>query len=329
MSNPKVSVIIPTLNRADFIKESINSVLSQTYQDFEIIVIDDGSTDNTREIVEGYDNEKIKYFYQKNSGLNSARNTGIRNSKGEYISYLDSDDIWHPYKLEKQVAILDKNSDIGLVYCGSSLIDENGTHTGKRPLIRHSGYVFEKLIRYNFLYNGSIAIFRRNCLEKVGLFDERTVRMTDWEFYLRFAIHYKFYGIPEYLIKYRVHQKTMSNDFKLFLDSGFKIIDKTFEIFDIKIRTEAKTLIESIKLRRQALSLKQTAYAMRYRYAGRRYFDKDLFEDAREYYQRALKEDFRIIFYTDTLPIYFLSFFSQDFVSNLRNLKFKLSGGAA
>lgn len=313
MKLPEVSVIVPTYNRADLIRDSIDSVLNQTFQDFEIVVIDDGSTDNTKNIVEEYSDSRIKYFYQKNAGLNAARNSGIRESCGKYIAYIDSDDIWEPTKLEKQVRVLEKFPDVGLVYCGSSLIDENGSPAGKRPLISHRGYVFEKIIKYNFLYNGSIVLFRRDCLEKVGLFDEQTVRMTDWEFYLRFAIYYKFYGIPEYLIKYRVHNKTMTNDFKLFEKSSFQIIDKTFAIKDIS---------------KKQLNLHKTAYAMRYRYLGRRYFDNNLFKESREYFKKALKYDFSILFTTDTAILYIMSYLSCSFIENLRNTKKRLSKGA-
>lgn len=309
MTAPNVSVIIPTYNREILIKDAINSVLVQTFQDFEIVVIDDGSTDNTKNVVESYNDSRIKYFYQQNAGLNAARNAGIRESCGKYIAYLDSDDIWESVKLEKQVKILEKFPEIGLVYCGSSLIDENNKNIGKRPLISYKGNVFDKIIRYNFLYNGSIVLFRRECLEKVGLFDEHTVRMTDWEFYLRFAIYYNFYGIPEYLIRYRVHNQTMTNDFKLFENSGFQIIDKTFAISDID---------------KKHMKLKKTAYAMRYRYLGRRYFDNNLMFESREYFKKAIDCDFSILFSTDSIGFYMMSYFPLFITEGLRDIKKQL-----
>lgn len=306
MPNPLVSVIIPTFNREFFIKDAIDSVLNQTFQDFEIVVIDDGSTDNTKDIIDGYNDYRIHYFYQKNRGLNPARNAGIKNSRGNYIAFLDSDDIWEPDKLEKQVEILNQKPEIGLVYCGSSLIDENKNFIGKRPLITYKGDVFKKLVMYNFLYNGSVVLFRKSCIEKVGLFDETITRMTDWEFYLRFSVYFKYWGIDEYLIKYRVHKKTMSNDFELFENSGFKILNRVFQMKDIETRH---------------LRLVNMAYAMRYRYIGRRHFENNLFEKARNYFKEALRRAPSAAFRSDVLLFYLLSHLPQKNIDFLRNLK--------
>jgi len=122
---PKVSIIIPTYNYAHFITEAIQSVLSQTFQDFEVIVVDDGSTDNTREVLAQFGN-KIRYIYQENRGLSAARNTGILNSSGQYLCFLDSDDSLLPEKLELQVKLLDSKVDVDLVYTWWYLVDENG-----------------------------------------------------------------------------------------------------------------------------------------------------------------------------------------------------------
>lgn len=111
----KVSVIIPTYNRAEFISDAIESVLNQTFEDYEIIIVDDGSTDNTKQIVQSY-TSKVKYYYQEQSGVSSARNYGIKAATGEYIAFLDSDDQFLPQKLEKQVEVLENNPRIGIVY---------------------------------------------------------------------------------------------------------------------------------------------------------------------------------------------------------------------
>ena len=120
MAISKVSVAIPTYNRAHYICETIDSVLVQTYKDYEIIVVDDGSTDNTREILKRYGG-KIKYFYQANQGQASAWNYAVSQSSGEYIAFLDDDDLWFPEKLERQVEVLDKNPDLGFV-CSESYV---------------------------------------------------------------------------------------------------------------------------------------------------------------------------------------------------------------
>ncbi|GAH83893.1 unnamed protein product, partial [marine sediment metagenome] len=127
MDNITVSVIIPTYNRADMVGRAIQSVINQTYQDFEIIIIDDASTDNTREVAREFQEreKRIKYFkHEINKGGGAARNTGIKNSKGEYIAFLDSDDEWYPEKLEKQIEIFNKNDEnLGVVYSGVFYID--------------------------------------------------------------------------------------------------------------------------------------------------------------------------------------------------------------
>lgn len=132
--NPTVSVIIPTHNRANLIGKAIDSVLDQTCQDFEIIVIDDGSTDNTAEIVKGFDDFKIHYIsHELNRGTSAARNTGIKASRGEYIALLDSDDEWLPEKLDRQVEVLqDEPSEVGVVYSDVLYIDENGKNMNRK-----------------------------------------------------------------------------------------------------------------------------------------------------------------------------------------------------
>ncbi len=122
---PKVSVIIATYNRTHFVCEAIESVLNQTFPDFEIIVIDDGSIDNTKQVLEKYAS-RIQYIFQENKGRAEARNTGIKNAKCEYIAFLDDDDIWLPNKLEKQVIFLDSHPDIELVYTFTEVINEQG-----------------------------------------------------------------------------------------------------------------------------------------------------------------------------------------------------------
>src|SRR3990170_3473675 len=147
----KVSVIIPAYNSARFLPEAIESVLAQTYKDYGIIVIDDGSTDNTKETLEPYF-DKIKYIYQQNQGAASARNTAIRHSQGEYIAFLDADDVWLPEKLHIQVEYLNNNPGIAMVYSPSVTISEDGGLTDKKNknMGLPSGDVFDMLFLRNF-----------------------------------------------------------------------------------------------------------------------------------------------------------------------------------
>src|SRR3990172_13226391 len=157
--NPKISVIIPTYNRAAYLAEALNSVISQTYKDFELIVVDDGSTDNTEEAVRRFTVD-IKYIYQKNQGVSAARNRGISESGGEFLSFLDSDDLWEKRKLEKQIDFFEKNKCAKVCYT-----DEIWIRKGKRvnPMKKHnkySGDVFEKSLPLCIISASSIMIKR-------------------------------------------------------------------------------------------------------------------------------------------------------------------------
>jgi glycosyltransferase involved in cell wall biosynthesis len=113
--NPKISVVIPSYNRAHYIEKTIDSVLEQKRDDIEIILVDDGSTDNTRELVQNKYGDQVRYVYQENQGIPGARNTGIKNAQGDYIAFLDSDDYWHPNKLEQQMALIAEHPEYGLL----------------------------------------------------------------------------------------------------------------------------------------------------------------------------------------------------------------------
>lgn len=209
---PKVSVIIPTHNRAALVTEAINSVLAQTFKDFELIVVDDGSTDNTRDALKGYA-DRIHYIYQENQRRSEARNTGIKAASGEYIAFLDDDDLWLPDKLEKQVTFLDANPGIGLVHTFTDAIDITGRLMEKERKGRlqcyeksmNLGYTYEGMSRLGAIFLSS-TMLRSRCLEKVGLFDPVTEAYEDWDFGLRFALEYRIGTIPEFLVKFRVHK---------------------------------------------------------------------------------------------------------------------------
>jgi glycosyltransferase involved in cell wall biosynthesis len=169
---PLVSVIIPTFNRGYIITEAIESVFSQTYKNYEIIVVDDGSSDNTREILEPH-MDRILYFYQENGGQSSARNLGIKNSRGKYIAFLDADDVWMPEKLEIQIEELENKPNIGMVY--SRFIQYNTVDGHQTILPRdkytYSGYVFHKFFTHCPSWIGTI-IVNKKCFSRVGYFDE-------------------------------------------------------------------------------------------------------------------------------------------------------------
>jgi len=217
-----VSVIIPTYNRANMIKRAIDSVLRQTYQYFEIIVIDDGSNDDTYQVVQSINDSRIRYIrLDRTKGAAAARNEGILQANGELIAFLDSDDIWMSKKLEMQVNTF-LNDDVGLCYTSILLIDEKGKVVGKHKAT-HSGYIFKKLLKKNIIGSASSVMVKRNCLDKCGLFDESLTHREDYDLWLRIAKHYKTASVRKTLTIQYVH-----NAFRLSTDFSKRITSYTY-----------------------------------------------------------------------------------------------------
>lgn len=227
---PKVSVVIPTFNRRDLINQSIQSVQAQTYQDYEVIIVDDGSTDNTREILEPLLlKHNFHYFYQENQKQAIARNNGIRNSCGEYIAFLDSDDLWHPRKLEYQVIVLEQHPEIGMVYSNQSLIQNNHKEKPiKYPYgLLKSGEIFKDLLLRKYYCSTPSILVRKSVLDEVGLFDENLGNaLEDWELTLRISQDYKVYCIDEPLMLRRLHDGSPDNYFELRNNNLQRILKK-------------------------------------------------------------------------------------------------------
>ena len=214
-ANPLVSVVIAAYNAGAFITDTIKSVLDQTYRNFEVIVVDDGSTDRTAEIVRSFADDRIQLIQQSNSGVAAARNLAIQQSSGEYIAPIDADDLWEPERLEKHVRCLEScDSSVGLVYSWSIYLNEAGGLKGYSPfgqLGAVEGDVLAVLVFYNFLDNASTTMFRRRCIQVVGNYNTELKTCEDWDLYLRIAEHYQFAIVPEYLISYRQHSGSLSN----------------------------------------------------------------------------------------------------------------------
>lgn len=203
---PKVSVIIPAYQCELFIKETLDSIFSQTYKDFEVIVVNDGSSDNTAQILLDYQpKQNLFVFEQSNLGPSAARNNGIKRCSGEYIAFIDADDLWLPDKLEKQVAILEQNPETILVYSDTFFFDINkwkDTSFDFAP--PYKGMIFEQLFVNNFIPLLTVLI-RRNTLDKVGLFDEEIIGPEDYDLWLRSSQFGKVDFINEPLAVYRIN----------------------------------------------------------------------------------------------------------------------------
>ena len=211
----KVSVIIPTYNYARFIEDCLNSVLSQTYKNLEIIVVDDGSTDNTKEVLSAY-GDKIKYIYQENSGLSASRNTGIKNATGKYIQFLDSDDFLHPKSIEHRVQFLTSNPSFKIAVCRNKFF--YGYSKIIKNLLNRGWYLHRENLDIHHLYVDSIApthafLFDSEVIEKVGFFDTSLKVCEDYDYWLK--VLQKGY-IPHYcrkgVVYHRIHKESMSQD---------------------------------------------------------------------------------------------------------------------
>lgn len=212
-TKPLLSVVITTYNYAEYLPTAVESVLNQTYKNLEVIIVNDGSTDNTDEVIAPYlKDERIKYIKQKNAGQASAKNCGIKNSKGEYIAFLDADDYWRNDKLERQIKLFDRDTEVGVVYSDIAFINQDGIVNNKMhtpPL--HSGYVLQELFIDNFV-GFSTSVAKKGCFNKVGLFDEGLAMAIDWDLWLRIACYYKFACINEPLLFYRYGHANMSQN---------------------------------------------------------------------------------------------------------------------
>lgn len=201
--NPKVSVVIPTYNRAHLISRAIKSVLDQTYKDLEIIVVDDGSTDNTEKIIKSFQDGRIRYIqHNKNKGASAARNTGIKASKGEYIAFQDSDDEWFPDKLEQQIKAFDNASPkVGVIYSGFYRIeDDKKTYIPGDNIVQKEGDIHNELLKGNFVGTPAVLI-KKECFENIKYFDENIPAFEDWELWIELSKHYLFKYINKPLLR--------------------------------------------------------------------------------------------------------------------------------
>lgn len=227
-SNPLVSAIIPTYNDAEYLCEAIESVLDQTYENVELIVVDDGSTIDPKAMIQKY-MDRISYVRKQNGGVGSARNVGIQSSKGEFLAFLDSDDIWMPQKLEMQVRRFQEDSEPGVVFTDQCTFDETGIKSRSKTEMCQvfEGNVFEKLFSCNFVGISTVMI-RRRCVERVGVFDQTGDISTieDINYFIRLARHFLFGYVDEVLVKYRLHGDNMSTDFEKMYRQDFINFEK-------------------------------------------------------------------------------------------------------
>lgn len=228
---PNISIILPVYNRQHTIARAIQSVLCQTYKHFELIIVDDASTDQTESVVSSFRDSRICYLsHDRTKGASAARNTGIRHAKGEWIAFHDSDDEWMPEKLSKQVEIINQfgsTDPAPIIYTGFYRYNQNGAREYIPPnsITVKEGFIVHSLLKGNFVSTQTV-ILKKECIEKVGGFDENLPRFQDWELWLRLAPEHPFILIDEPLVNVYFSEKSISADSSLIVEAYRIIYEK-------------------------------------------------------------------------------------------------------
>jgi glycosyltransferase involved in cell wall biosynthesis len=231
---PLVSVIIPAYNAMKYLPKALGTVLNQTFTDFEVLIINDGSSDNIITWISSITDPRVRLINQPNKGVSEARNTGIVQAQGEYLAFLDADDMWRPTKLEKQVEYLNNYPSVGLVYNWTEFTDEKGEATGVKVLSQMEGNVWEEMLVNDKISNGSSVMIRRICFEKAGLFDPNLTILEDRDMWLRIAAYYPFGLIKECLTLYRRHFSNATKNRDNTLKCMRYFFEKTFKSLPIE-----------------------------------------------------------------------------------------------
>ncbi|MBW4650075.1 MAG: glycosyltransferase [Kastovskya adunca ATA6-11-RM4] len=236
---PKVSVIIPVYKVEQYIAATVQSVLDQTYEDFELLIVDDGSPDRSVEICQQFADPRIKIIRQENQGVSTARNTGIAYAQGQYLAFIDGDDLWVPEKLEKHVQHLETSPQVGVSYSYSAFIDASGVALGIYQTAKTEKITPAYIFRRNPVGNGSTPVIRREVFEAIhyrqagasadSFFDRELHNMEDVECWLRIAIQtdWLLEGLPEALTLYRIHSKGHSANLQKHLSAVDNVVEKT------------------------------------------------------------------------------------------------------
>ncbi|MEA2239237.1 MAG: hypothetical protein QOC81_3961 [Thermoanaerobaculia bacterium] len=234
----RVSVIIPTYNYGRFLREAVDSALAQTYTPVEVIVVDDGSTDDTPQILAEY-GERIRVIRQNNRGVGAARNRGIAAASGEYLAFLDSDDIWRPQALEREIARFDDDPGLGLVHCGAEVFGPDGK-TISVSLDGMEGWVAADLLRLDrevIAAPGCGIMVPKRIAEEIGGYDERLQPSEDWDFCYRIAVRYRVACVREVLVRYRLHGEGIHLNIRRMETAMLLALGKAFQSDDPAVQS--------------------------------------------------------------------------------------------
>lgn len=227
MTPPAVSVVIVAYNKADTLADAINSVLEQTCRDFEVLVVDDGSTDDTAERVKVY-GDKIRYLPKKNGGTGSARNLGIARSQGRFVAFLDGDDLWLPRKLELQMMAFEREPGLAAVQCGAYCVDPSLKVIEKRLCAPAQDTLLDFLLFRNMPAFASCVVVRKEIFDRIGGFGTDLVILSDWDMCCRLARAGTLRSVPEPLVLYRQYPNNQSRSVEIHLWSGVRSLRRLF-----------------------------------------------------------------------------------------------------
>ncbi len=223
---PKISVVMPACNAEHTIEQSVRSGLSQTFQDLELIAVDDGSRDGTLAVLGRISDPRLRVLSVAQAGPSRARNVGLEAARGELVAFLDADDVWLPNKLTAQVEALESHRDASVAYSWTDYIDERGQRTDGRCHVTCNGDVLAPLLHGNFLSNGSSPLIYTQAVRDAGAFDESLHACEDWDLWLRLAAHHRFVCVATPHVLYRRTSSSQSCDFALMAETASVVIER-------------------------------------------------------------------------------------------------------
>ncbi len=224
-----LSVVMTVYNGEKTILETVSSVCKQSYRDWELIIINNGSTDKTLQALQSLEDERIKIFSYPHVDLPTSLNRCISHATGEFLAFVDADDLWTSDKLELQLQALQQNPQAGVAYSWTSFIDEKGKLLAKGDPIFFQGHVLTNLLTSNFIASGSNPLIRLQAIKSVGFFDPKCGSCTDWDYWLRIAANWEFVVVPKYQVFYRQSSRSTSSKIEEMEKGCLFVVEKTFK----------------------------------------------------------------------------------------------------
>lgn len=283
---PEISVIIPTYNSSRYVTQAVDSVLAQTFDDLEVIVIDDGSTDDTESVMSRY-SSPVRYIKQTNGGVSRARNHGIEESRGRYVAFLDADDTWFPNKLEKQMEAIRSQPSYHVCYSAFLIVDSNLAPIEVNRSKRQRTALEDLLMCGNVVGSICTVIYERSLFSKVGGFDPVLSQCADWDMWVRLAAETDFLYVDEPLVTYRQHETNMSRNAPLLEKDSLLVLEKGFGM---------SNLPDALKARQRE------AFARNYMVLAGTYFHAHMYKDFLRCATRSMTMDFRQALYLAAFP---------------------------